>query len=683
MTRSCTGRWIALFITSTVACTFSDSAVNAEQFDSIRLYPVLRGGKWGCIDRDGNEVVPIQYAWANTAAAGAAVVRTDDTREHLVDAEGRRHLTADAIQHIGESLYSVRHAERFRVYKFHEGRYLSGEYAGVGLLGNNLVPVSDISGRWGYIDAEGNVVVPFNFERALEFVGDRAPVRVGGKWGYIDLAGNVAIEPLYAMALPFAEGFACVGIRVGDALRMQYLDLNGRSAFAQSFRWASQFSEGLAAVFDDDYGLFGFIGADGKYAIPPRFRAARSFSNGLAPVVLDGNQAGYIDKTGEFAIRIPSPVVSVYSLGDFVDDLALMKADPCSYEEGWTYINRDGHRVWDAREGKVGDPRWPLLIRAWTGETWWRNGKFGFVTVEGDVAIPFRYALATHFTGAYAVVAPEANSSQFNLIDGNGNVLWRDPHIFILSGSLVATGGHEQVRLGNLCRQQFDRGRGYSMVLPFLGQERLVVMQHARWGFVDVNGNTVIHPQYTAARPFSEGRAAVRVADKWGFIDLHGKMVIEPSYGWVEDQVMGAYSYGYARVRAESSNYFYIDRAGRRAFGREFPEAGRFSEGLAVVKDPDTGLYGYLDTDGAYVIPPALAEASDFSEGRAAVRMQDGKWAYIDRRGDISTVFPATDHSPVLTAYSSGYAIVVLGPGRSGVIDRSGGWIWKSVAAQQ
>jgi hypothetical protein len=144
----------------------------------------------------------------------------------------------------------------------------------------------------------------------------------------------------------------------------------------------------------------------------------------------------------------------------------------------------------------------------------------------------------------------------------------------------------------------------------------------------------------------------------------------------VEDQVMGAYSYGYARVRAESSNYFYIDRAGRRAFGREFPEAGRFSEGLAVVKDPDTGLYGYLDTDGAYVIPPALAEASDFSEGRAAVRMQDGKWAYIDRRGDISTVFPATDHSPVLTAYSSGYAIVVLGPGRSGVIDRSGRWIW-------
>lgn len=48
-----------------------------------------------------------------------------------------------------------------------------------------------------------------------------------------------------------------------------------------------------------------------------------------------------------------------------------------------------------------------------------------------------------------------------------------------------------------------------------------------QWGYVDIEGNIVIEPQYERAKSFSNGLAAVQMDGAWGFIDTDNRLVIE------------------------------------------------------------------------------------------------------------------------------------------------------------
>ena len=77
---------------------------------------------------------------------------------------------------------------------------------------------------------------------------------------------------------------------------------------AFNFSFASVFSEGMAAFYDREAGLYGYMDAQGRMVIPPQFESAYAFSDGLAKVVApleDGESECYfIDKTGA---RVFSP----------------------------------------------------------------------------------------------------------------------------------------------------------------------------------------------------------------------------------------------------------------------------------------------------------------------------------------------------------------------------------------
>lgn len=92
-----------------------------------------------------------------------------------------------------------------------------------------------------------------------------------------------------------------------------YIDKTGKKAFAQEFRHAGQFNEGLAPV-ETDAG-WGFINTSGTTVIKPQFKATeyfdftkylseyQGFHDGLAAVVDAGGKVGYIDQTGKFVVQ--------------------------------------------------------------------------------------------------------------------------------------------------------------------------------------------------------------------------------------------------------------------------------------------------------------------------------------------------------------------------------------------
>src|ERR1700731_2167188 len=90
-----------------------------------------------------------------------------------------------------------------------------------------LLPVK-VSGKWGYSNASGQLVITPQFDSADDFHESRALICLGkpcdpwdaystsptipnnSLWGFIDASGKVVITPQYPEASAFSEGLAAI-----------------------------------------------------------------------------------------------------------------------------------------------------------------------------------------------------------------------------------------------------------------------------------------------------------------------------------------------------------------------------------------------------------------------------------------------------------------------------------------
>src|SRR5271165_4279498 len=108
------------------------------------------------------------------------------------------------------------------------------------------------------------------------------PVKVSGKWGYVNGGGQLVINPQFDNAEGFYEGRAvvCLGKPCswwespGDSL-YGYIDTSGKVVVTPQYQSASAFSEGLASVCkgqcsgqDTTKSSRGYIDRDGRLIIP-------------------------------------------------------------------------------------------------------------------------------------------------------------------------------------------------------------------------------------------------------------------------------------------------------------------------------------------------------------------------------------------------------------------------------
>jgi hypothetical protein len=196
-----------------------------------------------------------------------------------------------------------------------------------------LLPVK-ISGKWGYVNASGQLIITPQFDSADDFHDGRALICLGkpcdpwdaysttptipnnSLWGFIDTSGKVVITPQYPEASAFSEGLAAIctgdcGPKSTKSHARGYIDSDGKVVIPAQFGAASNFSEGLAQVCvgSCEYvegsgynGKFGFIDHSGRFVINPQYDNVLDFKNGYAKVIIGngaGSKSGYIDKTGK------------------------------------------------------------------------------------------------------------------------------------------------------------------------------------------------------------------------------------------------------------------------------------------------------------------------------------------------------------------------------------------------
>jgi hypothetical protein len=150
---------------------------------------------WGYIDKSGSFVIDAKWKEAEDFSEGFAVVGTG-TRYAYVSAEGKEITPFDFN----------------RAYAFSCGRARVGVASGVGLSFGFISPsgeyavspsypgahdysegyaaVKNASEKWGYIDTDGNTVIPFDFDDAYSFRDGVARVVRGKKYGFILISGT-------------------------------------------------------------------------------------------------------------------------------------------------------------------------------------------------------------------------------------------------------------------------------------------------------------------------------------------------------------------------------------------------------------------------------------------------------------------------------------------------------------
>lgn len=197
------------------------------------------------------------------------------------------------------------------------------------------------------------------------------------------------------------------------------------------------------------------------------------------------------------------------------------------------------------------------------------------------------------------------------------------------------------------------------------------VAQDGKYGFINKNGEMIIKPEYDMVWNFCEGMARFEIEKKCGFIDKKGNVVVKPMYS---SGLTSDFHEGLSSVLDESSGKFgYIDKKGEFAIKPAYKMCGIFSDNLAAVRDSETGKCGYIDKTGEYVIQPQYANAFEFSDGVASVTL-DMKYGFVDKTGEL-VVKPAYGFA---YKFSNGLAVVEaerFGTGKYGFIDKSGKYV--------
>ena len=221
-------------------------------------------------------------------------------------------------------------------------------------------------------------------------------------YGYIDSEGNLVVPCRYERVNDYNEGLAVVE----QNWRKGYVDTDGYEVSPVSYREAEMFRNGRGCV-QNEAGLYGYVDETGREGIPCRFEKAISFYGEVTPACLNGLY-GLIDKDGEF---ISTPRYEAMGICD-VDVFYF-------YENGlYGFVDAEQKELTSARYDRIGELFSEGLIDVE------QQGKHGFINKQGEEVIPCIYSRVSRFENGFARVA---RNGRVGYIDTTGREVFLLP----------------------------------------------------------------------------------------------------------------------------------------------------------------------------------------------------------------------------------------------------------------
>jgi WG containing repeat len=349
----------------------SSSAPAKKAPDIPPMYPVRLSGKFGYMDRTGKITVAPQFQRAWDFHDGMARVDSASEGHGIIDAAGKITFLQQ-FSWIGD--FSEGLAQALLAGPSEKAGYIDStgtlvipatwDFYGYPMsdlmmppvwrrdrnanFPEGLAEVRADGGKLGYIDKTGKIVIPAQFLYARPFSEGLAAVANDQvEFGYIDSHGKVVIPLMYERVYPgnFSEGISLVKAS-GEITFVDHKN-NPQVVVKTGFWFAGyDFHDGKTKIVGNNRS--GFIDRSGNVVAEPHYRYATEFSEGLAAVVDKDGTAGYIDASGEVVIPLPKDTFGCQfrgSLARILVDDPTTSAGKTQHHSEMAYMDRSGKFV--------------------------------------------------------------------------------------------------------------------------------------------------------------------------------------------------------------------------------------------------------------------------------------------------------------------------------------------------
>lgn len=538
-----------------------------------------------------------------------------------------------------------------------------------------LAPVCKKSGKgWFYINENGKTAIKSDYDNAEAFQNGLSKVRLGKHYGFIDLEGNEVV-PVRFLKLNDFRNDVCkaFGTEGWVLINSKGLVLTQRG-YTEMLQWEGN---GLLKVIDN--GLEGYLNEKGLEVIPCDFDKIGPFRDGWAKVRI-GENYGFIDEMGQIIIPVAYTSIDRFDekgmalaekvnkfgflnrvgeevvpfeyddLSPFIDNLAKARKG-----RKWGYVNRKGEETvtikWDAiakfTEGYAG-----VAL----------NRKYGFVRKDGKLIVPAEYEEIRYFDeGRIGVKKSEdGHGYRYGYYDTLGKIVlpikyeeigrYQNGICYVRRGGLY---GFVDINGRNITKIVYESLDYLDRKVPFHEVNRsymffenlAMVRRKGKYGFINKKGQTVVPFKYDFAWHFSEGLAKVEKDGKYGFINAKGQEVIPIQFTDFEIELKNEVTQEVKKDFYDATGYFQngfavvsrnnkmgiVNKAGKVVVPIRYDFVNNFSEGKALVRN--NWEYGYVNQEGKVTVNVQFDNAISYSEGLAAIR-KGNEWAFIDHEGN-------------------------------------------------
>ena len=170
--------YLALDGTIVIKPTFDEAKCYSEAVAAVRVKE-----RWGYIDIRGKFVLPPIYDTANDFIDGLAIVK-DENKTHFIDHSGRDPFVGAYNQvkefSAGRAAVSTDGGMTYSLVDRKGAKIVDTKFYRLERYASNLAPAQPVdnnSSLWGFIDLNGQFVIPPTFDQVDEFHGDLATVR--------------------------------------------------------------------------------------------------------------------------------------------------------------------------------------------------------------------------------------------------------------------------------------------------------------------------------------------------------------------------------------------------------------------------------------------------------------------------------------------------------------------------
>lgn len=370
---------------------------------------------------------------------------------------------------------------------------------------------------WGLINAKGKEIVKSEYDTIYPLIHNYRIAQKAGKYGLLNHMGKLSILCKYDDCREYLNN----GV-FAFQLNGKWGFVSGNDEIRVQFKYDDLFQiedSVFVAKINGYEGLFDF---EGKTIIKPEYDRIL-----YKPFRVSGG-VSYAKKGGNYAIiNSKNELVSKCEYSDFsiphgsyITIKSFLHDRFClvNWETGEVTIPYGYEELGDVEEG--------VLYAC-------KNDKFGYVSPQNEVVIPFQFADAEDFSEGLAMVGVNR---------GYYRTIWGDylPHTYY--GFIDKSG--EFVIKPTFPNQTFNPGSGFKEGLAVMGVENEDNVYPDYYGYIDKTGKWVIKPIYKKADDFVNGVAIVQTRRGYGAINKLGEIIVEPKYddyeprGWHKDKLV-------------------------------------------------------------------------------------------------------------------------------------------------